>query len=335
MTTPLPKAALYYYPKSVWASVPLLALEEKGYGPDELDLKTVDLAKGDNFSPSYLRLNPNATVPTLVVPLHKTLGPDMESRYKALQDTKARSIVEFLDKSRSTQSRTHTTSSAPSPSLSPATIAFNATLNKVVDLLHSPAGDPNVLTYLNARDDSALQTLAAARLPMLTARRDALVQLLADNETAKIRVSEKTKAFWEAKRVATEGFLQVYADAGTAELSEDARKKRQEFFTSANAAWTALKDVLTQINQEIIGPYVLGDQLSIADLHLAAWLARLATLSGGSAAEDGLLGGRGAAAAGVLSTGPESTDRQNRLAAFWDAAKERASFKKVYGDGLH
>ena len=35
------------------------------------------------------RTNPYpATVPTLVVPLQKTLGPDMESRYKAIQDSK-------------------------------------------------------------------------------------------------------------------------------------------------------------------------------------------------------------------------------------------------------
>lgn len=26
---------------------------------------------------------------------------------------------------------------------------------------------------------------------------------------------------------------------------------------------------------------------------------------------------------------------QSKLAAFWDATKERASFKKVYADGLH
>lgn len=33
---------------------------------------------------------PLATVPTLVVPLKSTLGPDIESRYKAVQDTKVR-----------------------------------------------------------------------------------------------------------------------------------------------------------------------------------------------------------------------------------------------------
>jgi hypothetical protein len=31
---------------------------------------------------------PTATVPTLVVPLQKTLGPNTETRYKAITDTK-------------------------------------------------------------------------------------------------------------------------------------------------------------------------------------------------------------------------------------------------------
>jgi hypothetical protein len=97
--------------------------EEKGYGKDELNLKPVDLcvssssverhslthplAKGENFSPSFLRLNAkgsicittplaisyqhasSGTVPTLIVPLANTLAPDMESRYKAITDTEA------------------------------------------------------------------------------------------------------------------------------------------------------------------------------------------------------------------------------------------------------
>lgn len=171
--------------------------------------------------------------------------------------------MEFLDKSRSTQSRTHTTSTAPSPSLSPATIAFNATSNKVVDTLHSPEADPSALTSLNARNDAALQKLAGSRLPMFIARRDKIAQLLSDNEAAQVRVSEKTKAFWESKRVATEAFVQVYVDAdkSTAELNDDARKKRQEYFSKAATAWAALKDILTQLNQDIIGPYVLGAYL--------------------------------------------------------------------------
>ncbi|KAI0788443.1 hypothetical protein C8Q75DRAFT_719821 [Abortiporus biennis] len=355
MAAPIPKAALYYSKLSIWASVPLLALEEKGYGPDEVDLKEVDLSTGENFAPSYLRINPHATVPTLVVPLQNTLQAEIESRYKAIQDSRA--IVEFLDKSRSSQSRTHTTSMAPAPALTPATIAFSATSNKIIDLLHSEPADPNALVYFNARDDKSLKQLAHDVLPKLTAKRETLTKLIHDNETAHIRVSEKTQKFWEVKRIASDGIISILQNASknADELDATAQKARSEYFAAANAAWNALKEVLLQLHQEIIGPYALGDQLSLADLHLAAWLARLAKLSGATGADDGntvtdkieVHIGNGfklpkefsvaeaRRRAGLPPGNVQPTDRQNRLAAFWDAMKERPSWKKVYADGLH
>ncbi|RPD82505.1 hypothetical protein L226DRAFT_578786 [Lentinus tigrinus ALCF2SS1-7] len=371
MSQPVPKAALYYSPASIWASVPLLALEEKGYGSDEVDLKEVNLATGENFRPSYLRLNPAGTVPTLVVPLQKTLSPEIESRYKAIQDTKAcqshpnsthilthhQAIVEFLDKSRSAQSRTHTTSTAPSPSLAPATIAFNVVSGQIIELLHSHGADPNALFYMNARTEGELKELAKTLLPFVSGRRETLSKLLADSDSGALHVSEKTKAFWQVKLIATDKFVQVYQDAEKSEgdLSDEARQARQEYLRSAKAAWIALKDVLSALNKEVIGPFVLGDQLSVADLHLAAWLARIASLSGASASDDGNAAvakieahvGDGFSLdrefsvaearrrAGIPVTGVEPTERQSKLAAFWDAVKERPSWKKVYGEGLH
>ncbi|KZT02674.1 uncharacterized protein LAESUDRAFT_729918 [Laetiporus sulphureus 93-53] len=355
MSAGVPKAALYYFPTAIWPSAPLMALEEKGYGPDEVDLKLVDLAKGENFTPQYLRLNPHGTVPTLVVPLHNTLSPEIESRYKALQDTK--SIVEFIDKSRSTQSRTHTTSSAPSPSLSPATIAFSAISDKVITLLHSEPADPNALLYLSARDEASLRALAKARVPMLSARRNTLAQLLEDSAADRIHVSEKTRAFWTMKKTATENFLDVFKDAEkpSSALDDVERQKREAYLKDAKLTWAGLKEVLPQLNQELIGPYVLGDQLSVADLHLAAWLARIVMLSGGTIEEDGnTVVGKLEAHVGPGFTLPkgisitearrraglplpetETDERQSRLAAFWDAMKERPSFQKIYADGLH
>lgn len=354
-TQPLPKASLYYYKNSIWASVPLLALEEKGYGADEVDLKEVDLSKGENFSPAYLRINNNATVPTLVVPLENTLEPEIESRYKAIKDTKA--IVEFLDRSRSPQSRTHSTSTAPAPSLAPATIAFSSISNKIIELLHSEAGDPNALTFMNARNDAQLKALAAERKQMLIEKCDALDHLIEENKQADVKVSEKTVRFWEMKRVASSMILDVLEDGEkpTEELNDEAKGKRGEFFKAAAQAWAGLKDVLVQLSKEIIGPYTLGDQISIADLHLAAWLARIAKLSGGQASDDGntivqkieehigdsfslpkdFSVAEARRRAGLPATNIPPTERQARLAAFWDAIKERPSWKKIYADGLH
>ncbi|EKM61076.1 uncharacterized protein PHACADRAFT_247441 [Phanerochaete carnosa HHB-10118-sp] len=352
---PVPKASLYFYKQSVWASVPLLALEEKGYGTDEIDLKEVDLSKGENFTPAYLRINNNATVPTLVVPLENTLDPEIESRYKPLRDTK--SIVEFLDKSRSLQSRTHSTSTAPAPSLAPATIAFSSASNKIIELLHSEAGDPNALMFMNAQDDEQLERLTESLKPILIAKCDALDKLIEENKHAEVKVSEKTARFWEMKRVATSMILDVLEDGEkpTSEVDDEAKGKRGEYFKAAAQAWGGLQEVLVQLSKEIIGPYALGDQLSIADLHLAAWLARIAMLSGAQTTDDGgaviskieehvgesfslpkdFSVAEARRRAGLPASNVPPTERQARLAAFWDAVKERPSWKKVYADGLH
>ena len=115
----------------------------------------------------------------------------------------------------------------------------------------------------------------------------------------------------------------------------------------------------------------LGDQLSLADVHLAVWLARIAHLSGALPSDDGntviekiegLVGikfvkdvsivearrraGLGSAAKFPGAGGEGKTDqaiqpstdrslKQSRIATFWETIKERPSWKKVYEAGLH
>jgi hypothetical protein len=119
----------------------------------------------------------------------------------------------------------------------------------------------------------------------------------------------------------------------------------------------------------------VGDQLSLADIHLAVWLARIAHLAGALPSEDGnsvvekisgLVGiqfvkdvtiaetRRRAGLGSVVTlpgTGPEGKTegrvpqptkppidkgaKQSKLAAFWETIKERPSWKKVYEAGLH
>lgn len=214
-----------------------------------------------------------------MVPLQKTLSEDVDSRYKAITETKVRAdssyaekrltcmkaIVEFLDKSRSALSRTHTTSSAPAPALAPATIAFSSASNVIIDdLLHSQQGNPNSLKSLNARDEASLRILAAELLPKVQGKHQALVQYISDAQSEKIHVSEKTKSFWAEKKTATEAILDVYKDAQkpTAGLDAAAKQKREEFFQTAKEAWeVSLKAVLLRLSQDIIGPFTLGMSL--------------------------------------------------------------------------
>ncbi|KXN90051.1 hypothetical protein AN958_05056 [Leucoagaricus sp. SymC.cos] len=351
----IPKAALYYSPKSVWSAVETCFViltvgrcrYEKGYGIDELDFHIVDLASGENYNPTFLRLNPKATVPTLVVPLQKTLSEDVESRYKAITDSTVcagnmggscllrclQAIAEFLDKSRSAQSRTHTTSDAPAPTLTPATIAFLEKSKEVIDLLHSSTADPNKLWYFNARDAESLKSHAAEVLPVLTGGANALTHFLGEAESEKIHVSEKTKQFWVDKKASVQALLDVFSVAEKAdnELSGDERTKREAYFAAVRSGWADAKTVLQKLDKAVIGPYVLGDQFSIADLHLSAWLGRVARLAHGGADDDGKtivqkIGER----IGEKTAEEERT----KIGMYWERVRERPSWKKVYSGGL-
>jgi len=333
---------LYYSPHSVWSSSVLLALEEKGYADDEVDRKIVDLAKGENFSVSYLRLNLKGTVPTLVVPFRDSLAEDVESRFKAVTDPKA--IVALLDQSRSPLSRTRTTSTAPAPSLAPATIAFSAASSALLDILHDDEVSPDMLMFINARDGASLKALATNVVPVVVGRQKALAECISDTEAGKIQVSEKVKKFWRDKQSETEQLLGVLHDADKEEAALDAagKTRRAEFFAKAKAAWeVTLKDTLVRLNKEIIGPYALGDQLSIADLSLAAWIKEVVVLAGGAATDDGsaaigkleaYIGGGFALVKDfqVVDARRKESAAVSKLAGFWEAMGERASWKKVY-----
>ncbi|KAF9229256.1 hypothetical protein BS17DRAFT_743116 [Gyrodon lividus] len=335
--SPVPKAVLYYHPTSVWSRAALLALREKGYGDDELDLRVVDISKGEEFSPSFLRLNPKATVPTLVVPLRGSLGHDVETRFKAVADLKA--LVDLLDKSRSATSRTNTTSSAPAPSLSPATIGFANISGKIIDAVHSEVVAPETLHHLNARDPQSLQALAQALLPVLHSRQEVIAKHLSDSENETIRMSDKTKAFWIERKDAIETLLQVFTTARG--------RHAEDYFALAKRTWEhAVPDVLMTLNREIIGPYALGDQISIADIHLCVWLVHIVKLSGGSGNDSGDVAIKKVERhintsfvlpEDSLSTPPSALalakDKgvlRSRLAVFWDAMRGRASWENVF-----
>jgi len=192
---------------------------------------------------------------------------------------------------------------------------------------------------------------------------------LAAAEEGKIHISEKVKAFWRTKLASHEELLRVLEPIGSEEL-------KKQYLEKANQVWqVGLKEVLEKVNKELVGPYALGDQLSLADIHLAVWLARIAHLSGALPSEDGNsviekiegfvdtkfvkdisiveahrraglgpamkypgTGAEGKPDGAVPQTIQPSTDknsRQSRLAAFWEAVKERPSWKKVYEAGLH
>ncbi|KAF7306906.1 Glycosyltransferase family 31 protein [Mycena indigotica] len=320
--TSLPKAVLYYSESNCWSDATMIALAEKGYTSDELDKKIVDISKGENLILPYLRINIKGTVPTLVVPFQDSLSGDVESRYKALSDPKA--IIDFLDEARGSVSRTRTTSTAPAPALRPATVAYSAVTTALREILHSEEVSPDRLALLNARDEESLKTLAITKEPILKGIQQTLVQCLADADAGTIQASEKVKSFWRQKLSDTEELLQVLqaADKETESLNETARKEREEFLQKAKTIWqVTVKETCVKVNQDIIGPYVLGDQFSVADISLGSWLRMMVQLAGATATDDDGVQKLEAYIGGGLSL--------DKLTVFWAQVKERASWKTL------
>ncbi|KAF8328091.1 uncharacterized protein EI90DRAFT_2926466 [Cantharellus anzutake] len=345
-----PKAILYSYPPSIWASAGKPNEREKGFGKDEITIKTVDLLMGENFDPAYLRINPNGTVPTLVVPLEKTLSaPDVEVRYKALTETKT--IIEFLDRSRTVISKTKTTSNAPAPALAPVSVGLSHLNNEIIALLHSPTADPGFLRLASATlPFSSPSELAAASSPEVILTKALLankVQALkthlhglispnpSDSPVPISPSSQKTVDFLKQKQASispTHDIFHNFPDAPTTwDASEAAAAvaASQKFFQTTRAAWaTHLPSILDELNSKIIGPLALGDQISLADLHLMAWLARAVSASGGSNDKEGN---------DAISKGEEAKEWKvgEKLVQYWETILERKSFQVVYKDGLH
>ncbi|EIN13551.1 hypothetical protein PUNSTDRAFT_109749 [Punctularia strigosozonata HHB-11173 SS5] len=118
------KPVLYTFGPSVWAAVPALAIPELGYSEDAIEIKVVNLAEGQNFTPAFLKINPRATLPTL------------EAAGKAYTSTKE--VTDYLVKH------------------APAEVAKGTDL---IDIVHEDKYDPNFIK-LAARSDAELAAKA-------------------------------------------------------------------------------------------------------------------------------------------------------------------------------
>ncbi|OCF73207.1 hypothetical protein I204_06437 [Kwoniella mangroviensis CBS 8886] len=322
-TDTLPKAILYSWPTSVWSTVPQLCLHEKGYSSDEYIVKYVDITKGENFAPSYLKINFNGTVPTLVVPTLETTGNDVDTRYRSLKDTI--SICDFLDHARSASSGHIQHAEKPAPTLAPATIEGKGLSDEIINLIHVYTVDPNFVAVA-ARDEAELRD-KAKRPPgkSLAIRREALQRYL---EEARQAVAESAVApkegslTWEQKSVK---FLEekVQSNEQIWELynGKAGKEKEAQFFEVCKRTWTeSLPDAFQKLESLFKGPFALGDQISLADLHTVSWITRLISIAGGEPDATGIdsliphLGG--------YRFGP-------KVRKFWEEWVERESFKDV------
>ncbi|GAA6020849.1 hypothetical protein JCM10207_001680 [Rhodosporidiobolus poonsookiae] len=309
-STDVPKAVLYYFTGSVWSAVALLTAEEKGFTDNELEKRIVNLVKGENFSPAYLRINPEGLCPTLVVPYAHTVEDGIPTKFKAIKGTVA--VADFLDQS------TIRSSAHAAPSLSPATVQRSAEQKDVIELVHKEEVDPNVLMLSWRNDDERKQKLGGLAGGFLKGRQEAL-----ERYAKEVGDSDASlKAFYTKKIKENGGLL--------AQL--EGKQDSSDFQKAAQASWVAVGKALATLESKFEGEgtFLLGEQISLADLHAGAWFARILAVAGATFLTDvaGAVKALDANLAAGATVGPKVTKWAEELFG-------RPSFKSVYAEGLH
>ncbi|ODN82170.1 hypothetical protein, variant 1 [Cryptococcus amylolentus CBS 6039] len=243
---------LYEFSGSVWSNAPKIAIEEGGFKKgQDYDYITINLAEGANFDPSYLKINPAGTVPTLIV------GKDTF--------TDSISAVAEINKL--------------APNKPKGKVSGGVSL---IEEIHGAAIDPNA-TLLLATDDKDREVKANGLPKAFLAGRQKALNQFSQSPPAEF------KDFLNKKREDNLQLLDFYSGAPDEQTRKAHYAQGQQLWSSVGAALQGfVADALTKNHQ---GPYVGGSEPSEADFHLITWLARTITNAGvepGTNADDAI-----------------------------------------------
>ncbi|TBU35169.1 hypothetical protein BD309DRAFT_977667 [Dichomitus squalens] len=183
-----------------------------------------------------------------------------------------------------------------------------------IDKIHEEKYDPNAPLLLSRNEEELKAAAGGFPLQFVQNRQNTL------EKHADLPEAAEHKAFYDAKRAANGGILAIYKG----EVPEDVK---QGFFKQSVAHWQTLANFIL-VDLPAVLPesgFLGGETPGEDDFHLAAWLARIAFLTGGKNDKDGY----------------EALERETKepvpakVVAYWQAWAERPSFKKVYQNGLH
>ncbi|TYJ55926.1 hypothetical protein B9479_003310 [Cryptococcus floricola] len=232
---------LYEFSGSVWSNAPKIAIEEGGFKKgQDYDYITINLAEGANFDPSYLKINPAGTIPTLIV------GKDTF--------TDSISAVAEINKL--------------APNKPKGKVSGGAGL---IEEIHGAAIDPNA-TLLLATDDKDREVKSNGLPKAFLAGRQKALNQFSQSPPAEF------KDFLNKKREDNLQLLDFYTGAPDEQTRKAHYAQGQQLWSSVGAALQGfVADALTKNHQ---GPYVGGSEPSEADFHLITWLARTITNAG-------------------------------------------------------
>ncbi|KAK5056139.1 hypothetical protein LTR84_012692 [Exophiala bonariae] len=232
---PSEKFVLYSSAVSQWAMVPQLGLIEKGYKPDEYEVKELDLLGAGNFDVDYLAINPNGTIPSLTAPSLKK--PIIESA----------EILTYLD-------RLHPDSGAQ---LTPKDEETQAISQKLIDLVHSDAVGTN-LVLLTARDGEEFRAKQSGMFKGWIGTRQ---KVLEQNHA-----QYPEHVFYGPKALENGALNDLYT-------STEIGPGHEAFFAQSRDGYQVFAKSVDELDSLIVLPYAAGNEVTLADLNIVPWLA--------------------------------------------------------------
>lgn len=192
-----------------------------------------------------------------------------------------------------------------------------------------------MLFLVSARNVQELQARANGNSGMIVKSRHAAA--LREIKDAGSDANPKFKELWEMRVARFQPYVELFEHAAKDEstLTEQQKTARAEHFAKSDALWGAeVKRLLATLEREIVGPLCLGDQMSLADLHLAAYITRLVTIAGGTGDKNGVDAIAAYAHANSEGIAGAQWEMGPKIKMFWETIIERPSWKALYGEEI-
>jgi len=186
---------IYEFGESCWANVPKIAIVEADIPEKDVEWVSIVLAEGKNFDPEYLKINPNGTVPTLVV--------------GGQTYTDSTTVVSELLKR------------APHP---PRVSAHTST--SIVEEVHGANHDPNATLLMSVSDEDREAKIKGIPKGFLQGRQDALDKYAPE-------APAEFKKFLEEKQKGNRQLLEFYTGNPDDAAKRAHYKATKEMWTSA------------------------------------------------------------------------------------------------------
>jgi glutathione S-transferase len=283
--------------------VPHLGLLEKGFSKDEYDVKSIGLGTSvlarrrsssinqrtvaaENFDPDYIEVNPNGTVPSLA------------SAHLSSPLVDSRDVLEHLDQLRPDTNK-----------LSSSDPGVQAKVNDIIGIVHDDKLSTN-LVLLQARNKEEMEAKRAGMWKTFVANRQGQLE--------KHNAQLPDHPFYSSKLKEQTPLYELY----TAEAVDG--PQFEAFFKATHDGYREFAAGLDRLDKAIVLPYVAGEQLTHADLHVVPWLSHAMWGAGATDVHDF------APLEGLIGKTVPGFKVGDRIKEWWANISQRESFKEVY-----